>query len=86
MQVTEAVNNQEEVASFVRDLEENYDEEDDGEDEDDADESPLQDRAEGRRRFDEESGELPSAELIIQELEKHLNLRRKDDDPPPQNG
>ena len=38
MQVTEAVNNQEDVASFVRDLEENYDEEDDGED-DDEDES-----------------------------------------------
>ena len=40
-------------------------------------------RGESRRRFDEESGELPSAELIIQELEKHLNLRRKDDDTAP---
>ncbi len=86
MQVSEAVNNQEDVASFVRDLEENYDEEDDDDDEsDDADISPLLEREEGRRRFEEE-GELPSAELIIQELEKHLNLRRTDDDNPPRNG
>jgi hypothetical protein len=84
LQVTEAVNNQEDVASFVRDLEENYDEEDDDEDEEEEI-SPLREREEGRRRFEEE-GELPSAELIIQELEKHLNLRRNDEDNPTRNG
>ncbi|MBN9386668.1 MAG: PAC2 family protein [Chloroflexi bacterium] len=82
MQVTEAVNNQEDVASFVRDLEENYDEEDGDEDDEDDDESSLPAERGESRRFGEESGELPSAELIIQELEKHLNLRRKDDNPP----
>jgi hypothetical protein len=82
MQVTEAVNNQEDVASFVHDLEENYDEDDGDEDEaDDDDESSLPPERSESRRFGEESGELPSAELIIQELEKHLNLRRKDDNP-----
>lgn len=85
MQVSEAVNNQEDVSSFVRDLEENYDEEDDDDESDDESISPLLEREEGRRRFEEE-GELPSAELIIQELEKHLNLRRTDDDNPPRNG
>ena len=88
MQVTEAVNNQEDVASFVRDLEENYDDDDDDDrdDDDDDDTPPRREREEGRRRFEEE-GELPSAELIIQELEKHLNLRRTDDDnSPPRNG
>jgi hypothetical protein len=85
MQVTEAVNNQEDVASFVRDLEENYDVEDKDAEAEGEESKPRHEREEGRGRFDEDS-ELPSAELIIQELEKHLNLRRNDDDNPSRNG
>jgi len=77
-QVSEAVSSQEDVASFVRDLEEHYDEPDGTEDEGSSLRFPS--REEGRRRDDEEA-ELPSAELLIQELEKHLNLRRDDDSP-----
>jgi proteasome assembly chaperone (PAC2) family protein len=78
-QVSEAVNNQDDVASFVRDLEEHYDESD-AEDEDAV---PFRQgtREEGRRRRDDETEELPSAELLIQELEKHLKLRREDEPP-----
>ncbi|HEX2911263.1 MAG TPA: PAC2 family protein [Chloroflexia bacterium] len=76
-QVSEAVSRQEDVASFVHDLEEHYDE-DDGE----LDEEQFEQRqSENRRHRDEDDSELPSADIIIQELEKHLNLRR-DDEPP----
>jgi hypothetical protein len=69
----------------VRDLEENYDEEDKEGETESEESKPHHERGEGRGRFEEE-GELPSAELIIQELEKHLNLRRNDDDNPSRNG
>ncbi len=78
-QVSEAVSSQEDVASFVQDLEQNYDSQDN-----DPDEllSRFGNRETSRR--DDEDGELPSAELLIQELEKQLNLRR--DEPPPPEG
>jgi len=75
-QVSEAVSSQDDVASFVRDLEEHYDEPDS--DEDEGTSFRFTGREDGRHRDDEEA-ELPSAELLIQELEKHLNLRRDDD-------
>ena len=75
-QVSEAVSSQEDVASFVRDLEEHYDEPDSVDEEGPS--ARFSGREDGRRRDDEEA-ELPSAELLIQELEKHLNLRRDDD-------
>jgi hypothetical protein len=78
-QVSEAVSSQEDVATFVRDLEAHYDEEDEEDVLDESFQRPL--GREGRRgRDDDDSGELPSAELLIQELERQLNLRRHDDD------
>ncbi len=82
-QVSEAVSNQEDVATFVRDLEEHYDIGDDpGDDEDDDDVSGPRSFGREDRNRSRDDEELPSAELLIQELEKQLKLRR-DDDPPP---
>ncbi len=81
-QVSEAVSGQEDVAAFVRDLEEHYDEEE----LDSEGNRPMRPfgREDNRRNRDDDETELPSAELIIQELEKHLNLRRdEDEDLPP---
>ncbi len=81
--VSEAVGNQEDVAAFVRDLEEHYDNDDDLDDDDDDDEDSLDEMDIPRRSPNPEDNELPNAQLLIQELEKQLNLRRdRDDDPP----
>lgn len=81
-QVSEAVGSQEDVAAFVRDLEEQYDADDDNDSPDDLLRIAERDQRRSNRRDDEEDSELPSAQLLIEELEKQLNLRR-DDDPPP---
>ncbi len=82
-QVNEAVSAQEDVASFVHDLEEHYDDDDDDDDDsEDASNENLSLRSDRRSPRNDEDNELPSAELLIQELEKQLNLRR-DDQPEP---
>lgn len=87
-QVSEIVSHQDDVANFVHELEEQYDNDDErdyeyeeDDDEDELEEALRYEREEGHRR--EETEELPSAELLIQELEKQLRLRRDDNNPPP---
>ena len=70
-QVSDAVGNQEDVAAFVRDLEEHFD------NDDELDENLFDDQDVPPRHDDDT--ELPNAQLLIQELEKQLNLRRDDD-------
>ncbi len=68
-EVSEAVGRDSDVQSFVGNLENRYDNhEDDDDDEDDND----------WLRSEEES-ELPSADVLIRELEQQLGLRRDDD-------
>ncbi len=70
-QVAEAVGRQPDIATFVHALEENYDRGDSGES-DEVDESPG-----WRERDHDDDGELPSADFLIQELEKRLRQQRE---------
>jgi proteasome assembly chaperone (PAC2) family protein len=82
-QVSQVVKNQEDVAQFVHELEMRFDSDDYDDSDDDEDIDELEEMLRGGS--DEMSDparngeELPSAELLIQDLERHLNLRRDDD-------
>jgi proteasome assembly chaperone (PAC2) family protein len=69
-QVTQAVSRDEQVSAFVQALEEQY-----ALDEDGADEPMVRDD----NNDDYSDSELPSAELLIQELEKQIRQRRQSD-------
>lgn len=77
-QVTQAVNRDEQVAAFVQALEEQYGLEDEGvlgsEDEEEGD---------NLDEYDTDT-ELPSAELLIQELEKQIRQRQERSDQNPE--
>jgi proteasome assembly chaperone (PAC2) family protein len=75
-QVSQAVSRDEQVSAFVQALEEQYAMEDGANSEPETSPKEIE---------DESDSELPSAELLIQELEKHFRQRQERNDPRPEN-